>query len=389
MDIITDLCTGCRVCENVCPTGCISMHGDNEGFLTPVIDHEKCINCGLCVKRCPQNCELSNQNQAHEFSPKVYGIRYKDDKVLKSSASGGAFVAIATYILDKGGTVFGARYDDSLQVYHCGIDRIDDLHLLQGSKYVQSDLRQTYLEAKELLDTETFVLYSGTACQIAGLKSFLKKDYDKLITVDIICHGVPSPKLFKKYLSYLECVHNEKVTAYNFRDKSFGWGLDYKVTFLDKTKVKPSRVDPYYYYFLKGFIYREACYSCKYTTKQRVADLTIGDYWGVEKEHPEFYSSKGVSCILVNSKKGEELYNVISSQFYVVETTFEKVAKKNMNLYMPTPRHEIRDKIYLSIDELDAMEYFKVNFPLRMSLKEKVKAFIPKRLLFIIKQMIR
>ena len=378
---ITEYCTGCRACEQLCAHHAIVMKSDKEGFVTACIDEEKCVECGLCSKRCPQN------NLVDKSAPIIsLAVRDKNDEELKVSASGGAFAAAARVILQHGGVVVGAAYHDDMTVGHIVVERLEDLYKVQSSKYVQSNTEATYREVKELLRQGREVLYSGTPCQIGGLKAYVRKDYDNLYTMDLICHGVASPKLFANYLVWLGGKMNGRIIGYDFRDKSCGWGLDYMTKTKTKTKTKPSTLDPYYFHFLKGSTYRECCYRCNYCTKERVGDITIGDYWGIEKEHPEFYSTKGVSCLLVNTEKGIRLWNLVKNEFDSLESTFEQVARANHNLSHPTQRTSLRDSIYQHIDDMDINEYFATQLAIPFNLKARIKMLLPKWLKIWIKK---
>lgn len=369
---IIDYCTGCRACEQICPHSAMSMQPNAEGFLESFIDYIKCVDCGLCRLVCPQNIKPKLNDPI-----KVYAVRDKNDSEIHISASGGAFAAAARTILTNGGIVVGAVYNDDMTVSHIVVDNMENLHKLQSSKYVQSNTESTFREVKKLLKSGKNVLYSGTPCQIAGLKGFLRKDYENLYTMDLICHGVASPKLFAKYLEWLGGKMGGKIVYYDFRDKSTGWGLDYMTKTKTKTKTMPCSLDPYYYHFLKGDTYRESCYRCQYSQKNRVGDITIGDYWGIEKEYPYFYSTKGVSCALINTPKGQHLWEQISQEFVSLESTFDKVVNANHNLRASTPRPAIRDIIYKHIDDLSVDKYFTTQLPIPFNLKARIKWLLP------------
>ena len=383
MECITKLCTGCRTCELLCPTKSISMKSDSEGFLAPSINQVTCVDCGICQKCCPQNRDVKSLTPSS-----VYAFRYKVEDELYKSASGGAFVSIARYFIGNGGVVYGAAYVDAdLHVAHIRVSNTDSLSQLQSSKYVQSNTLQTFMDVKKDLLAGFKVLYSGTPCQIAGLKVFLKKDFDKLLTVDLICHGVPSPLLFEKYIQWLSNKIS-KVEAYNFRDKSRGWGLSFKANSKKKVFKNKGVLDPYYFHFLEGNTYRECCYECRYCRKERVGDITIGDYWGIEKEHPDFFSAKGVSCVLVNTPKGKIAFNEVKEKQYCIDSSFDQVALHNGNLLHSTKRNEIRNQIYTGIKDKPVGKFFNENMAYPRPLAAKIKAIIPLKIIMIIKRLL-
>ena len=382
--IITENCTGCRTCEQICPKHCISMQPDNEGFITAYVDEQKCIECGLCKKRCPQN----RGDLINHTAIRTLGARLKDEATLYKSASGGAFAGLATKVINDGGIVYGVRYDDKLRAYHTKAETIEELMPLLSSKYVQSDTENTYAEVKEQLATGRMVLYSGTGCQIAGLKSFLNKEYANLIMVDLICHGVTSPLLFAKYIEMLEKKHGTRIEEFDFRDKKGGWGLGYKYKYKNIYKYGSCQISPYYKYFLDGTAYRECCYSCKYAKTERCGDITIADFWGVEKFHPEFYSTKGVSLVLINTEKGNDFWNSMNDDFHTVESKLEYAIEKNRNLKEPTKRRdEIRNNIYDGINSMSAEEYFVKRLPIHPPLVSRIKSILPMPILLIIKKL--
>ncbi len=379
---ITEQCTGCRACEQLCIKNAIEMSYDAEGFLTAKINDSKCVNCGVCRKICPQNSP-----QFQKTPKKIFAVRLKDDEVLRRSASGGAFAGFATEILKNGGVVFGVENDTQWNAQFVRITDLQDLCRIQSSKYVQSDTLNSFADVKTSLQNGKTVLYAGTGCQIGGLKAFLKHDFPNLITIDLICHGVTSPLLFKKYIEWLERNEDGKILEYNFRDKSIGWGLDYLTRTRTRTRTRSCGVDPYYYHFLKGDMYRECCYKCKYANQARPGDFTIGDYWGIGKEHPDFFSNKGVSCIILNTDKAIALWADFQSKFHSIESTFEKVSRHNSNLLAPTIRPQNRDSIYdgISID-VDGLWFDRFAKKFKPSLKARIKPFLPIWLLKLLKK---
>ena len=360
-------CTGCRMCEQLCPVNAIDMVENKEGFIEPRLNESKCINCGVCAKRCPQLNDINFYND-HLSNEEVYAAKNKNRDEQLVSSSGGIFSVIANYVLENNGVVYGATFNDKMEVEHIGINNKNDIEKLRQSKYVQSNTRNTFKEVKTNLNNAKLVLYTGTPCQIAGLKSFLENEYDNLITVDIVCHGVPSPKLFKKYIKWLEDKNKSKIKKYEFRNKQkFEWGgLRGKNT-----------LDPYYKTFLNALNYREVCYNCKYANEKRISDITIADYWGVNKEHPEFFDEKGVSAVFINSNKGKKYFEKVKENIVTIETTKDKVSKQNLNLKKPSERKEIRDKIYKDIDEMSFEEYMNTRLCFKKELKDIVKSKIP------------
>ena len=346
-------CCGCGMCQNICPKQAISMVEDEYGFMYPEIDESKCIKCGLCLKTCAYKKAINKvENQS------AYAAVNKDKQLLLNSASGGIFSALATNILKENGIVFGCSMEKdehgTLEPRHIKIDNEKDLIKLQGSKYVQSITGNVYNEVKNELKQDKLVLFSGTPCQVAALKSFLfNVKQDKLFTIDIICHGVPSTKMFKDYINYLENKHNIKITNFNFRDKSKGWGLFANISF-EKNNVKENKLvscfeSSYYQLFLDSYTYRENCYDCKYANSNRIGDITIGDYWGIEQEHPELKNNiefkNGVSCIIINNENGLELVNKFGNLINKFDSKLIKIEKHNGQLCNPSTYRKERNDI--------------------------------------------
>ncbi|MCD8335810.1 MAG: Coenzyme F420 hydrogenase/dehydrogenase, beta subunit C-terminal domain, partial [Lachnospiraceae bacterium] len=339
-------CTGCRVCEQVCPQKCITMQPNTEGFLYPLIDKDKCIHCGLCLKKCAQNEKYASSITPTEFN----AFKNKNNAELFRSASGGVSDVAAKVVLMNGGVVFGAAYTDELEVKHIGISEDSDRPKLQSSKYVQSDTGDCYTQAKSYLETGRWVLFTGTPCQIDGLYHFLGKDYENLYTIDIICHGVPSPLFFKKYVEYMGKKMNGKLIEYNFRSKEKrGWGTQYLARTKTKTKTKTRilSLDKYGRHFMAGDCYRECCYQCQYADiHKRPGNLTIGDFWGVNKTHPEMSSELGVSSVVVNNGRGLQLIEIMRDYADIIPITKSDVLEKQGNLTRATKRPESRDTFY-------------------------------------------
>ena len=365
-------CCGCNACQQLCPKNCIKFEYDNEGFHYPVVDESVCVSCGICVKHCPILSEVESAK-----NPEVYAVKYKDRETAFKSTSGGVFVALAKKIIGKGGVVFGCAYDENLVARHICVDRTEDICKLQSSKYVQSDMQGVYTQVKKALQSDKFVLFSGTGCQTAGLKTFLGKDYKKLFTTDIICHGVPSPKLFEKYVEYLGKKMGGSLNEYNFRSKEKrGWDLYFKASNNRKSKSDYGFFDPYYNAFLTCKTYRESCYNCRFANSERVGDITLGDYWGIQKFHPEFYDENGVSLVLLNTEKGRNLFAEISDEVEALKSSLEKAVVMNKNLSAPSQRPSCRDSIYDGYDG-DFSVYVKTKLAFKVSIKTRIKKMIP------------
>ena len=344
-------CVSCRSCEYTCPKNCISFCEDDCGFIYPEVS-ENCIDCGLCVNHCP----ILGYKKDETKKRIVKAMILKDDSLLLKSSSGGVFVGIAEYVLEKNGIVFGASFDQDFNVKQTSITSKNELYLLQGSKYVASDTETSFIRVKEFLEKGKLVLYSGLPCQIAGLRAFLNKNYENLICLDLICHGVPSATFFKEYLKRIEKKTGKKIKAFSFRDKQIndGWGHKKNyVLFEDGTSKKISiALDYYYSSFLFCESFRESCYTCKYANIDRIGDVTIGDFWGFRN----FYKGKainyrkGVSVCIFNTEKGLTLLNDIQNKFFVFDSSIEDCIVENGNLKKPSQRPVIRDFIYQRIE---------------------------------------
>jgi coenzyme F420-reducing hydrogenase beta subunit len=342
-----EICTGCMACMNACAKGALSFVTDNEGFLQPIVDKEKCVECGLCERTCP---EMHLQYNLHEEESDVYAGWNTIDRCV--SSSGGAFSSIARYVLREGGYVYGATLDEHLVCKHIEVDCIEDLDRLRGSKYIQSSIGEVYRQAKLRLAAGHYVLFTGTPCQVAGLNNSLgKKDYPNLITIDLICHGVPSQTLFDSYIKKLQdrlsIAKNEEVINYEFRRRE-GWGFEPSIsTTMSKCK-KLYGIDALYMSaFDRAAIFRRSCYQCHYAKTNRVGDFTIGDFWGLGKQGVPFKydTTKGVSLLLVNSDKGRSIMKKMGDNDFYVSRSLKEATVRNHNLSGVSPYYKDRDDV--------------------------------------------
>ncbi|WP_333960068.1 Coenzyme F420 hydrogenase/dehydrogenase, beta subunit C-terminal domain [Clostridium perfringens] len=363
-------CCGCGACMNICPKAAITMKDDEYGFVYPEINNDICIQCELCKKV----CAFQNVNQSNCVL-KSYASAAVDKNIVLTSSSGGVFTSISEEFIKAGGIVYGCSMentDNGLFPKHIRVSNINELKKLQGSKYVQSDLGNCFIELKNDLLLGVKVMFSGTPCQVAALYSFLGNNKtDLLYTVDIVCHGVPSINFFRDYISNLNKKVKGQIINFRFRDKSNGWRLQGAIDYIDnngkkKTKLINSEVSSYFKLFLESSTYRDSCYNCKYTNKHRSGDITLGDYWGIENVHPEYLTrnlgtleqKNGISCVLVNTLKGSELLNDFGVKLILKESSFSNVSAGNDQLNYPSEVNINRNKV-LSIyrdGKYDAVE---------------------------------
>lgn len=367
-----DICTGCGACYNACGHSAITMKADAEGFLFPSIDAEKCVNCGLCERCCQFITECKEEKLPEQ---KVYAMWSNPDRTL--SSSGGAFSAFARVILAKDGVVFGAAMDDELNCKHVEVNSLDELDQLRGSKYIQSNTGETYKRVKALLREGKYVLYTGTPCQIEGLKTYLHKPQEKLFTLDLVCHGVPSNSVFKSYdeklRNKLKCKENLK---YEFRRKN-RWGKTPSV-FTQGQFHAIYGVDALYMgAFNAAAIFRKSCYQCQFANTNRVGDITLADFWGIGRYGTPFKQSTkhGVSLIIVNTQEGSELLKETQDVFSE-ERTLEEALIENANLRQPSTLHPQRDEIVkafldpkLTLSDIDK-EYHLVDHTIKAKIIE-------------------
>lgn len=338
---IPSTCTGCHACASICPKECIIMKDTGEGFLFPVIDLESCVQCGRCEKVCPVLHE-----QKKSMHTQAFAMKSRDENERKNSTSGGVFSLIAKQVIDAGGIVYGAAYDEKFSVRHIPVVDNSGLAFLQGAKYVQSVIGTTFMEIEKELKRGRQVLFSGTPCQCAGLKSVLGKEYDDLLTVDLICHGVPSPKVWQTYIDYRSGKENngKRPVKINMRSKASGWSR-YSVEF-DYGEGKITRIQNNQDLFIRAFIgnicLRGSCSNCAAKGVERCTDLTLGDYWGVWNQHPEFDDDKGVSIVFVHSDKGKNVLQRAAENAEWIEVSVEDAYRENISLMASSKPHEKR-----------------------------------------------
>lgn len=320
-------CCGCTACMTVCPKSAISMKPDENGFLYPVIDNDKCIKCELCIKTCAFQNGYDTSNNLEE--PLVYAVKHKNQEERNTSRSGGMFVAIADWILSQNGVIYGVGYGDNFYVMHKRVSSKEQLFELKGSKYVQSDMNTVFSQVIQDLKDGKYVLFSGTACQTAGLYSSLKNiDTQKLFVCDIVCHGTPSPYIWRDYLKFTEKKYESSITNVDFRDKSYGWHTHIESLYLKNGKKIPN--DLYTYLFYEHIMFRPSCSNCKYTNTTRPSDITLADFWGIEKAIPNFDDDKGVSLVFLNTEKGKYLFNNIKDNIEYKPSKLEDCMQPNL-----------------------------------------------------------
>ena len=320
-------CCGCTACMNICPQRAINMVADDEGFKYPEINQKLCIECKMCKKVCTFQNGYNTKNNLKE--PLVYAAKHKKDEIRMSSSSGGTFTAISDYVLDEKGVVYGVQFDGYFNVIHGRASNKEDRDKFKGSKYVQSDLSDIFQIIKKDLNNSLLVLFTGTPCQCAGLKAYLTKctvSMENLLLCDIVCHGTPSPLMWKEYLHFCETANKSKIINYEFRSKILGWHTHTEAsTYLNgKVDYKSSLSQSEKSLFYSHNTLRIACHNCRYTNLQRISDITIADFWGIEKSIPDFDDNKGVSLIMVNTPKGQDLFGHIKPALKCCESDTKK-----------------------------------------------------------------
>lgn len=344
-------CCGCAACVQICPKKCIEFEEDNQGFRYPCVNTAICINCGLCEIVCP----IKSQN--HTSSPiKVYASKNKNEQIRSKSSSGGVFTALAEAVLRQGGVVFGARFDSNWEVKHDFVSESQDLSIFRGSKYMQSRIGNTYVQAERFLKDGRYVLYSGTPCQIAGLNRYLRKEYDNLLTVDVICHGVPSPLVWRNYLKNV--AQGQRVTDVAFRNKTHSW-KKYNLSIKGEAGTlidQPFYENLYMRGFLEDIYLRPSCYECACKSGKSRADITLGDFWGIENHLPEFDDDKGVTIVLAHTNKAIPCLDLMDLN--TCEVLYEQVLEGNPSLEKSARNdEELRQEYWNREDKVEAINF--------------------------------
>lgn len=327
-------CCGCEACVQVCPKNCIDLSADSQGFLYPVVSTEFCIDCGLCENVCPV---INKAERSKKVPASLYAVKSTDDFIREQSSSGGFFSQLADFVLSKEGVVYGAAFDDDFNVCHIRVDKITDLPKLRGSKYVQSRIGHTFSQCKNDLKEGKLVLFTGTPCQISALGHFLSKEYDNLIKVEVVCHGVPSPMLYQQYLkeTIIQDIEDRTITKVSFRTKLGSWKkYFFTVEYEERGKIHEYRECITDSLYMKGFLndlfIRPSCFECRAKNFSSGADFTIADFWGQEYTFPEFDDDKGVSAVFVNTIKAQRMFDYIS--VLTIERPFSDFIKYNPSL---------------------------------------------------------
>ena len=368
-----DLCCGCTACYSVCPKNAIKMVRDNEGFLYPEVDKEKCVNCGMCKKVCP----ILNKAKLNEFKPRAYLFQNSNEEIRKDSTSGGIFTAIGEFTIKNNGIVYGAFFDDNFVVNHISVESTDELSKFRKSKYVQSNQNNCFKEIKQYLDNGKLVCYSGTPCQVGGLRAYLRKDYENLILVDIMCHSVPSPLVFEKYKRYiLKKMNANKILNINFRDKN-KYGYKYSMMTIETDNGIYSQgidTDPYLRAFFSDVSVRPSCYNCHFKTMKRVSDLTIWDCFNINEIDKSFDDDKGTTRVLVQSEKGQKLLENLDN-VRLKELDINIATKKVKEMTNSVNYNSKRKEFFENINADNVFEkYYPTNF------KTKINSFVRKTL---------
>lgn len=373
-------CVGCHACFSVCPVKAISMKEDAEGFLYPAVEEEKCIACRACLRVCQI---LDTKESEGRIPAEAWACMNRNTKERLASSSGGVFIALARHVVAQGGYVFGAAFDENMNLRHTYANDLEGCRAFMGSKYLQSTVGTSYLDAKRFLEQGKLVLFTGTPCQIHGLKLFLGKDYENLIAVDLACHGVPSPKVFRKYLQDLEKTYHSRVVCFNFRAKNTGWKNFSSAAKLDNnTEVSKCHGDcPFMKGFLSNLYLRDSCYHCENKGENRYSDITLGDYWGVWERDAEWDDDKGTSVIFTRTVKGNEVLQTIQGDVTLKLTDKEWAENCNSAVVSSVKRPSGRECFFADFEKTgmnsSSLEVLICPYLPKRTFVMKIKALFP------------
>lgn len=372
-------CCGCGACSGICPTGCIEMRRDEKGFFYPAVNGDKCLDCGKCEKVCPVPVWRQRENTPARLV--TYAAAAKNEEIKMNSSSGGIFSLLAESVVQDGGVVFGAVFESPDSVIHAAAASEEEIAPMRGAKYIESDLKNTFSEIKELLKNGRKVLFSGTPCQTAGLKSFLGKDCDSLFCVSFICNSVASSFVFRDYLKETEKRAGKRAVKVNFRDKTTGWlnyASSFSVEFGDGSiHREQGSADLFKSALVNRIITRPICSDCPFRKYERAADITLGDFWGIEKTYPELSDNNGVSLAVVHTEKGSELLSRIGEKAELHEVDITKAVEYNPAFYIQTPPHRSRNMFWANYGKMSVCENLSACFD--SGIKNRLKRFVYSR----------
>lgn len=383
-------CCGCEACSNACPKKCIEMKSDEEGFLYPQVNQDTCINCGLCEKVCPIINHVPREKNDYQ---EAYLLQHKDDEICRESTAGGAFTGIASYVIEKGGIVFGVEMTEGYKVRHTSVETIDDLKKFRNSKYVQSRIGTVFQQVKHELNKGRLVCFSGTPCQVEGLRHFLGKDYENLILVDVVCRAVPSPGVWEKYIQY-EVEQKGEMSSVRFRDKTLGY--QYSTMELKSNDGKAYRggieSQPWLRMFFSGMIIRPSCTDCKFRSRYRNSDFTIWDCFPSYKFDKSFNERKGTTRVLVHSEKGKAIFETIKKEYYVSEINADYAVSGVSEMVKSPQSNEKKNDFFEYYSSVQMDEILKMFFP--YTVKVQVKRLLRRilnylRLDVVVKKMLK
>lgn len=363
-------CCGCSACESICPMNCIYMVSDEEGFLYPQVDNDKCTNCKLCESVCP----ILNRGKEESVKQDGYIVQIKNEETCMQSTSGGAFSAIACEVIKRGGVVYGAAFDKDFMVRHMGVKSVEDLAKFRNSKYVQSDISGTFEEARTYLEKNIYVCYSGTPCQIEGLKNYLGKEYEKLITIDVVCRAVPSPMVWKKYLNMQRKNLCDVIGDIRFRDKRFG----YKYSSMNITNENGKRIyscgvesDYMHRAFFSNICDRPSCYQCVFKKRYRVSDFTIWDCFHVGRYSKELDNDKGATRVLIHTDKGRLLFEQVKQNVQYVKVMPEDIISGSKEMFKSVSYNPKREIFMKDAQTMEDEQLFSKYFPNTIRIKSE------------------